>query len=570
MNKLLNFKEKFLLVFVISSMILGAFLEVISIGVFLPFISQLLDLNYSENIGILNKFNTLISNFFGDISVMQLAIIFTSVFIFKNFFIYFGHFINSYFSYIVTDRVSFKVFNNYLNNKYENLLNATRSEKINNIINHVDTFREFINHLLIIITEILVFSVLLTFLLFVSFKEILFSAFITITFAYLIYLSLKIKTKKWGKIISKTRESKIDLVVQTFNLFKIIKVLNKEEFFKKKFGFYNTQQFKTGHYSYALSSLPRHLFEIYGAIFLSLFLVFAFNQNFSNQEILAISSIFLLAILRLLPATSRIIQSFTRINLYKYPFDKIFKAYCEANETNIDQNFIENKIKFKSVELSNISFRYNQNSKFIFNNINLKIKKNDFIGIQGESGSGKTTFVNLLLGLLQPTSGQMIFNDTLTENNKFKVTPFRVGYVTQDVFLLNKPILNNIAFGVNEKNIDHDKINKILKLCNLEKFITTDYYKKKNLGDENLKISGGEKQRLGIARALYSDPDIIIFDEFTSSLDDNTEEILVENLNNLKKDKCFILISHKKKPLKYCKAIYTFANNQIKKINQNV
>ena len=110
MNKLLNFKEKFLLVFVISSMILGAFLEVVSIGVFLPFISQLLDLNYSENIGILNKFNTLISNFFGDISVMQLAIIFTSVFIFKNFFIYFGHFINSYFSYIVSSHNIFVAY----------------------------------------------------------------------------------------------------------------------------------------------------------------------------------------------------------------------------------------------------------------------------------------------------------------------------------------------------------------------------------------------------------------------------------------------------------------------------
>ena len=116
-----------------------------------------------------------------------------------------------------------------------------------------------------------------------------------------------------------------------------------------------------------------------------------------------------------------------------------------------------------------------------------------------------------------------------------KITPFKVGYVTQDVFLLNKPILNNIAFGVEDEKIEIEKIN--IKMCNLEKFISSEYYKNKSLGDSDLKISGGEKQRIGIARALYNDPDIIIFDEFTSSLDDATEEVLIENLNKLQEDK---------------------------------
>ncbi len=569
MNKLLNLKEKILLIFVVLSMILGAFLEVISIGVFLPFISQLLDISYSPNIEILNKFNALYSNFFDEISITQIAIIFASVFILKNFIIYFGHFVNSYFSYKVTDRISLKVFNNYLNNQYQHLLNTTRSEKINNIINHVETFREFINHLLIIITEILVFFVIFIFLLFISFKEILFASFITILFAYIIYLSLKKKAKKWGQIISENREEKINSVVQTFNLFKIIKVLNKEEFFNKKFKHHNTQQLKFSHFSYAVSSVPRHLFEIYGAIFLSLFLIFAINQDFSNQEILAISSIFLLAILRLLPATSRIIQSFTRLNLYKYPFEKIYDAYYEAQNFKNNYGVLEKKIEFKSIELRDISFKYNENSKFIINNLNLKIRKNDFIGIQGKSGSGKTTLVNLLIGLLKPSSGEVMINNSLMKNDS-SVTPFKVGYVTQDVFLLNKPILNNIAFGIEEEEIDLEKVKKILILCNLEKFIKNDYYDKKNLGDGNLQISGGEKQRIGIARALYGNPDIIIFDEFTSSLDDTTEEILIENLNRLKEEKCFILISHKKKPLKYCKEIYTFENNQIKQSIKNV
>lgn len=568
MNKLLNFKEKSLLVFVVFSMILGASLEVISIGVFLPFISQLLDLNYSENIAILNKFNSFISNKFGEVSILQISIVFASVFVFKNLFIYFGHFINSYFSYKVTDRVSYKVFNNYLNNDYQNILSATRSEKINNIVNHIDTFREFINHLLIIITEILVFCVLLIFLLFISFEEILFSTVVTIIFAYVIYITLKIKTKKWGEVISKNREEKIDSVVQSFNLFKIIKILNKEGFFNKNFKQHNTQHLKFAHYSYSVSSLPRHLFEIYGAIFLSLFLVFAFNQNFSNEEILAISSIFLLAILRLLPATSRIIQSFTRMNFYKYPVEKIYKAYFESQNLEDDRKFLNKKISFKSIEFKNVFFQYNKNLKPVINDINIKINKNDFIGIKGKSGSGKTTLVNLLIGLLKPSKGKLILNNN-QDGDTFNITPFKIGYVTQDVFLLNKPIINNIAFGVDNANIDLEKINKILKLCSLEKFISSIYYSEENLGDGNLQVSGGEKQRLGVARALYSDPDIVIFDEFTSSLDDSTEEKLVEGLNKLKEEKCFIIISHKNKPLKYCKEIYTFEDNQLKKTNQN-
>ena len=569
MNKLLNLKEKILLTFVVLAMILGASLEVISIGVFLPFISKLLELNYSENIEVLNRFNDFISNIFGEISIIQISIIFACVFIFKNLFIYFGHFINSYFSYKVTDRVSYKVFSNYLNNQYQNILNATRSEKINNIVNHIETFREFINHLLIIITEILVFCVLLTFLLFISFKEILFSSIVTIVFAYVMYFCLKLKTKKWGKIISKNREEKIDSVVQSFNLFKIIKILNKESFFNENFKKFNNQQLKFSHYGYVVSSLPRHLFEIYGAIFLSLFLVFAFNQNFSNQEILAISSIFLLAILRLLPATSRIIQSFTRLNLYKYAFEHIYQAYFESKKLD-DKFFLNEKIKFTSIELKDVSFKYNEKLNTVLNNINLKINKNDFIGIKGKSGSGKTTLVNLLIGLLKPSKGQLVMNNNEIKNSNFKITPFKIGYVTQDVFLLNKPIINNIAFGIGSNEINLKKINKILKLCDLEKFITSDYYSKENLGDGNLQISGGEKQRIGIARALYSDPDIVIFDEFTSSLDDVTEEKLIENLNRIKEEKCFILISHKNKPLKYCKEIYTFEDNQLKKINHNV
>ena len=569
MNQLLNFKEKILLIFVVLAMIVGASLEVVSIGFFMPFISQMLNLDYSENIGFINSFNQISSDLFGDLSIVQVSILFASVFIFKNIFIYVAHFVNSYFSFRVSERVSYKVFSSYLNNRYQNLLNTTRSEKINNIVNHIDTFREFINHSLIIITETIVFSVLFFVLLMISFKEILFSTIVTFIFGFLIYFYLKTKTRKWGKIISSNREKKIDLIVQSFNLFKIIKVLNKESFFKKYFKNFNTKQLKFSHYTYAVSSLPRHLFEIYGALFLSLFLIFAINQNFSNQEILAISSIFLLALLRLLPATSRIVQSSTRLNLYKYAFDKIYEAYFESQNLSKNEKS-DQKIKFKSIEFKDVSFRYNEKSKYIFDNINLKVTENAFIGIQGKSGSGKTTLVNLILGLLKPTKGKILLNEKLRNLDNPEITPFKVGYVTQDVFLLNKPILNNIAFGIEDENIEIKKVNRILKLCHLEKFISSEYYKDKSLGDSNLKISGGEKQRIGIARALYNDPDIIIFDEFTSSLDDTTEEVLIENLNKLKEDKCFILISHKKKPLKYCKEIYNFEENQIKKNIQNV
>ena len=570
MNKLLNPKEKIFFTFVIMAMLLGAFLEVISIGFFLPLISQLLELNYSENIGFLNKFNQITSKLFGDLNILQVSILFASVFILKNVFIYIAHFVNSYFSFKVTERISLKVFNSYLNNQYQNLINSTRSEKINNIVNHLDTFKEFINHSLIIITEFLVFIVLFFFLLLISFKEVLFSTLVTFIFAFVIFFYLKSKTKKWGEKVSVNREKKIDLIVQSFNLFKIIKVLNKEFFFKKYFKSFNTEQLKFSHYTFAISALPRHLFEIYGAIFLSLFLVFAFNQDFSNQEILAISSIFLLALLRLLPATSRIVQSSTRLNLYKYAYNKIHEAYFELKDVRENSEFLDNKIEFQSIELKDVSFKYNEKAKLIFDKLNLKIKKKDFIGIQGKSGSGKTTLVNLILGLLKPTNGEIFLNGNKKNLSDNKITPFKVGYVTQDVFLLNKPILNNIAFGVEDEKIEIEKIENILKLCNLEKFISSEYYKNKSLGDSDLKISGGEKQRIGIARALYNDPDIIIFDEFTSSLDDATEEVLIENLNKLKEDKCFILISHKKKPLKYCKEIYIFEESQIKKIIQNV
>ena len=239
------------------------------------------------------------------------------------------------------------------------------------------------------------------------------------------------------------------------------------------------------------------------------------------------------------------------------------KKEFELKSTNMKKK--GKKIKFnKSIIFKNLSFKYSKGNTKILKKINIKFKKNDYVGIIGPSGSGKTTFVGILIGLIRQDTGKILVDNIIVENQS-KEWIDKIGYVPQNTFLLDSSIKENIAFGKFTSEIDSKRISEVTKKTQLNKFISKLPKKlNANVGERGSRVSEGQKQRIGIARALYKKSDILVFDEITSSLDSLTEKKIMSDINKLKNKKTIFFISHKKEILGKCNKIIEINNGQIK------
>ena len=248
-------------------------------------------------------------------------------------------------------------------------------------------------------------------------------------------------------------------------------------------------------------------------------------------------------------------------------FESIFNQITFYNNIKIKENNVtssKNIQKIESIDVKDLYFKHSENTDYILKNINLSIKPNSFVGIIGKTGSGKTTLINLIAGLLEANKGQILVNK---ENIKKNLSQWysNTGYISQSIFLLDETIKNNIALGVKNDGINISKLENALKLSGISEFVknlpnTVDTY----VGNQGIRLSGGQIQRIGIARALYDNSKVIFFDEATSSLDGKTEEKLIEDICKLKDEKTLIMISHKLSSLRNCDKVYYLKDNEIK------
>ena len=298
-------------------------------------------------------------------------------------------------------------------------------------------------------------------------------------------------------------------------------------------------------------------------ILITIYLFFFTVRNSELSEIIIILSTFVVSATRLIPAINKILGSYQNIKYRKKSVNVIYLEINSPQNKNINskKNFI-----FKSLIFDKVYFKHIDQNKYIFKSLNFTIKKGDKIGIQGTSGVGKTTFVNLISGLHSPTAGKILINNNLANNN-FNVWRSKIGYVPQKVFLLDDTIKNNILFGRKEKDFNLNDIFKILKkfqilefILNLENSINT------AVGENGQKMSGGQIQRIGIIRALLHKPSVLILDESTSSLDLETEKSLIDNIYSNFNNLTIVSISHRLSALRFCNKIYEVKNSSLNRI----
>jgi len=283
------------------------------------------------------------------------------------------------------------------------------------------------------------------------------------------------------------------------------------------------------------------------------YLIFYSPKEFS--EIVIIFGIFAFASIKLLPNFIQLVKHF-QILKFQYPSISIVHNGLK-NKDNIKKIKLDN---IQSINLEKVNFTYPKKSKAILQDISLKIKSGDKVGIIGESGSGKSTLINLISGLLSPTKGKIKINK-FTESNstKFKLN---IGYVSQSVYLFDDNIINNVSLDKKISIQNKNSILEILKILNLNEF--TKKKKRIMLGERGARISGGQIQRIGIARALYRNPSLLVLDEATNSLDERTENKILEHLFTKFEQKIIIFCTHKKKLLKYCNKIIEVKNKKVK------
>ena len=381
---------------------------------------------------------------------------------------------------------------------------------------------------------------------------------------WLIFNFIRVYLKRFGAERLRNNESRFKSISEAFGAAKEVKVGGLEQAYIKSYSVPAHSFAKINSYVLLISALPRFFLEAvaFGGILIIILYQMSQTENFNN--ILPIISLYVFAGYRMIPALQQIYISFNQLTFVGPSLDKLYDDFKKIKtvKPNQDQGQI---FLNKTIDLKGISYTYPNISRTTLKDINLSIPAKSTIGLIGATGSGKTTTVDIILGLLEAQKGTVVVDGQIITKKNSRSWQRSIGYVPQHIFLSDDTIASNIAFGVEPKNIDHAAVEKASKIANLHQFVLDELPAKyqTTIGERGIRLSGGQRQRIGIARALYHDPLVLILDEATSSLDNETEKAVMDAVNNLRKEITIILIAHRLNTVKNCDTIFKLDKGQL-------
>jgi ATP-binding cassette, subfamily B, bacterial PglK len=448
-----------------------------------------------------------------------------------------------------------KIYSYYLNQPLEQIVANRNSEFIRDIISESSkAVAHLFNYLLIFKEIILFFAIFLS----IYFNNQIIAFVLSIIFIILmigVYFSLNKKLTEKGKIQLKTEANIIENINNYLGVIKEIKIYKLEKFFKEYFSSNLSQRLKSQMFRFIVQKILRNVFEIILILLITVGAIITKNLNQNFNDLLPLLGLLIVAFLRLVPIITNINSSFAGIIYSRPSFINIQNVIKNLHIMSMQKNFKKKKIiidKFKTLDFKNIEFSYN-NSK-ILDNFSFQLQSNKVIGITGDSGSGKSTILNIITGLLKIQKGTVLADDMGILDNDFTINNNKIGYVPQDVFLINGSILSNIALGDINQDIDKQNLNLAIKVAGLEKI----FDKNKNINlkteifDKGHNLSGGQKQRIGIARALYRKPSLLILDEATNQIENKTKLEIIRELKIVYKNMTTIIVSHDNSVIDFC------------------
>jgi len=563
--------EKKIFIFLIFMKIIGMCLEVFGIALIIPLISVLLKKDTEFfNIDIFGFFDFLsYGNQFNLTTLIVVFIIF--IYLIKNSYLMFLAWVDSKFAYGVSARLSKDLFKGYINLPYHFYLERNTSKLVYNTTTAVDLYKYALTHVTILFSELFVLIGLSTFLIFIEPFGFVCAALLISLVALMYYKMHKKKITEWGEKTQSHQKLRIKNLMQGFGAIKDIIILGLQDFFIKMYDTHNIATAEMTQKNHIINAYPKYILEVFGVLgILSLLLILKFKMN-SVENIIIILGVFAAASFRLMPSAHRILNALQGFRFSIATVDNLSNELDLFTKQSVPTNnntYVKNQQNYLSViqkfHLLNVSYKYPNTEKDILKNISLTLNKGEMLGLFGKTGSGKSTIVDIITGLLNFDNGEIII-----DQKKFNKVPIfwqrRIGYVPQNIYLLDESLKKNIALGVNVKKVDESKIEEVIDLLDLKTLVNTlPVGMETEIGERGTRLSGGEKQRIGIARALYNDPQILIFDEATNALDIKTEESIMSSIKKLLKEKIILIISHKKKTLSFCNRVVELKNGAIK------
>ena len=538
----LNNKEKNKIKLFVFFLLIATFLEIVSISIIYPSISFIIESGEPDKLGFISSYFPFIEL----LSTIELLIFFLILFALINiaksaYLIFFSWWQND-FLYSLDKNINYNLLDFYISSSLTFFNENSSATLSKNIITETKKIKSSIGASLKLVTEILVIiSISIVLIYFQPIASLITIGFFTF-FGLILNYSLRKKLFKLGFIQVQQLGKVFQTIKDSFGSFKDIKIRENKNFFLKRFANHIDSTFKTIKYQLIISETVKIILELLGILFFCFLIYFLTKIETDIKNILPSLALFGAAAYKFLPSLNKIINYTQNLHNNRAAIDLLYK---DLQNKNIKKDNKLLKFDFKkTIEFKNVSFKYSNSKKNVINKLNFKIKKNDFICILGDSGKGKTTLIDLLSGLYRPNKGKILV-DRMDINKNTRLWRKNIGYVPQKIYLINDTIINNIILKDKAKP-ESKKLKYALDSSQLSSLIQS----KKNglnfkVGDNGSRLSGGQIQRIGIARSLYTLPKLLICDEVSSSLDKETEKNLIKSLAKLKGKLTIIFITHR-------------------------
>jgi len=558
------------LIMLLIGMFIAAAIEMIGLGSIPIFIMIIIDIDV-----LIDKFpnffaNDYIKNLRQDYITILGGIILILIFLLKNIYLSLFLFFQGKVIKIIRSDVKNKLFKKYINAPYNFHIKNNPSVLIRNITESVNGAISTILSTLSITRESLILIVIFV-LLFLNEPMVSVSVFgvlIVITGTFMFFTRQTLISR--GKKVQSLLGDQLKTINHSLGSIRETKILNRENYLTNLFTHQVDEMEKHSFFLYFLSQTPRLFLEFIAVFAVALMAIIFVLINLSNEQILSTISLLAVCAIRLIPAFNLIISSISTRRfsiaslkivsreMINVPIEDQFRNKNLIGEKSYKKKFFNDQIKFE-----NVFFSHENSNTRILQNISLEIRRGQKVGIIGKSGTGKSTLVDLILGLIKPTKGKIMMDDSNLDYN-LRDWQKQIGYVPQDIYLLDDTIRNNIAFGLNANDINQEALLKSIELSRLKDYVNS-LEKKENtvVGNRGIKVSGGQKQRIGIARALYHNPKILILDEATSSLDTINERQIMKEIYNTVENITLIIVTHRHKSVSNCDKIYLLGNGKI-------
>jgi ABC-type multidrug transport system fused ATPase/permease subunit len=549
--QLLSTKEKRKLSFVLVLMAIGSVFEVLSLGMVVPVIGLLTKPNYAGSFPIFE-------NVFGDISQERFVVIAMSailiIFLLKTFFFIWKVWVQSGFSSEVSTRVSRELYGIYLRQPYSYHLETNSSTLVRNSLSGTTFIEGLLNPLLYLTSESFVTLGLVLTMLLLEPVGTFATLFVFAVGAWTYKKATSKRISRWGEADISHKGFLIQQLQQGFGGIRDVKMLRRENFFIDKFNGHLHGSALVSRKFAVVQAIPRYILELLTIICFTVLVTVSIVFGNGLDEVMPVIGLFGVAAFRILPATYQIIGNLQSVNRSKPVLSYLTKDFAlivepiEPTEHSV--------LEFSEIEIHKLKFSYSGTQSDALADISLVIKRGDAVGIVGQSGSGKSTIVDVVLGFLKPQEGSVMVNGIDIGSN-LQWWRSKVGYVPQSIFLTDDTLRRNIAFGLADEQIDELAVRTALRLAQLEEFVSTlPDGPSTMVGERGVRLSGGQRQRIGIARALYNNPEVLVLDEATSSLDTETEHGVMQAVQALQGDKTVIIVAHRLSTVEYCDRLY--------------